>query len=157
MPIVLYRIDDRLVHGQVVIGWGKPLNVGFIVLLDDTVYASDWERDLYRMGTPPEIELRFADLAEAIRQHPAWRAEPENGLILTADIPTMAAFRQSAPPVERINLGGIHHKPGRTLRLPYVYLSDEEFRTLETLQQAGTLVTAQDLPTTPPVPLETLR
>jgi PTS system mannose-specific IIB component/fructoselysine and glucoselysine-specific PTS system IIB component len=157
MPIVLYRVDDRLVHGQVVIGWGKPLNISFIVLLDDTVYTSDWERDLYRMGTPPDVELRFADLAEATRQHGAWRAETGNGLMLTADVATMAAFRQAAPPIERVNLGGIHHKPGRTPRLPYVYLSDEEYRTLEAMQQSGTEVTAQDLPTTPPVPLEALR
>src|SRR2546429_2671705 len=34
MSIALYRIDDRLIHGQVVVGWGKPLNVGFIVLVD---------------------------------------------------------------------------------------------------------------------------
>ena len=157
MPIVRYRVDDRLVHGQVVIGWGKPLNLGFIVLLDDAVYASEWERDLYRMGMPPDIELRFADLAEAIRQHPAWQAEPANGMVLTADVATMAAFRQASPPVGRINLGGIHHKPGRTPRLPYVYLSEEEYRTLETMQLAGTEVTAQDLPTTQPVPLEGLR
>lgn len=156
MPIVLYRVDDRLVHGQVVIGWGKPLNLGFIVLVDDAVYASEWERDLYRMGTPPDIELRFADLAEASRRHAAWCAEPANGLLLTADIATMAALRQAAPPVPKVNLGGIHHKPGRTPRLPYVYLSDEELRVLEAMQASGTIVTAQDLPTTPPVPLEAL-
>jgi PTS system mannose-specific IIB component/fructoselysine and glucoselysine-specific PTS system IIB component len=157
MPIVLYRVDDRLVHGQVVIGWGKPLNVRFIVLLDDAVYGSDWERDLYRMGMPPEIDLRFADLAEAARRHAAWRADPANGIVLTADIGTMVALQQTAPPVERVNLGGVHHKPGRTPRIPYVYLSDEEFRMLEGLQRAGTVVTARDLPTTPPVPLEALR
>lgn len=157
MPVLLYRVDDRLVHGQVVIGWGKPLNIGFIVLVDDTVYASEWERDLYRMGTPPDIDLRFADLAEATRSHGAWRAEASNGLVLTADVATMGALRASAPPIERLNLGGIHHKPGRTPRLPYVYLSDEEFRSLEGMQLTGTEVTAQDLPTTPPVPLEALR
>ena len=157
MPIVLYRVDDRLVHGQVVIGWGKPLNIRFIVLVDDTVYSSEWERDLYRMGTPPDVELRFADLAEATRSHAGWRGEEANGIVLTADVATMAAFRQAAPPLERLNLGGIHHKPGRTPRLPYVYLSDEEFRTLDGMQLTGTEVTAQDLPTTPPVPLEALR
>lgn len=157
MPILLYRVDDRLVHGQVVIGWGKPLNLGFIVLVDDTVYASEWERDLYQMGTPPDIELRFADLAEAARLHASWCAEPRNGIVLTADVATMAAFRQAAPPVARINLGGIHHKPGRTPRLPYVYLSEEEYQTLEGMQLTGTEVTAQDLPTTLPVPLEALR
>ena len=43
MPIVLCRVDDRLVHGQVVIGWGRPLDVEFIVLVDGNVAASPWE------------------------------------------------------------------------------------------------------------------
>jgi PTS system mannose-specific IIB component/fructoselysine and glucoselysine-specific PTS system IIB component len=140
-----------------VIGWGKPLNLGFIVLLDDAVYGSEWERDLYRMGMPPDIELYFADLAEATRQLDAWRADPRNGMVLTADVATMAALRHASPSVNRVNLGGIHHKPGRTPRLPYVYLSDDEFRTLEAMSAGGTNVTAQDLPTTPPVSLEALR
>ena len=65
MPIVLCRVDDRLVHGQVVIGWGRPLGVEFIVLVDEGVAASPWEQDLYRMAVPPEIEIRFATVAEA--------------------------------------------------------------------------------------------
>ena len=40
MSIVLYRVDDRLIHGQVVVGWGQPLDIGFIVLVDDEVAAS---------------------------------------------------------------------------------------------------------------------
>jgi PTS system mannose-specific IIB component/fructoselysine and glucoselysine-specific PTS system IIB component len=157
MPVVLYRVDDRLVHGQVVIGWGRPLNIGFIVLVDDMVAASDWERELYRMGVPSEVDLLFASVAEAARQAPAWRADARNGIVLTPDIPAMAAFCEAAPPVERVNLGGIHHKPGRTQRLPYVYLTDDEFHVLEALAARGTEVTAQDLPTTSPVGLEALR
>ncbi len=157
MPVVVYRVDDRLVHGQVVIGWGKPLNLGFIVLVDDSVAASDWERDLYRMGVPPEIDLIFSSVPEAIRQLPGWRSDARNGLVLTSEVSTMAALCQAAPPVEKLNLGGVHHKPGRTARLPYVYLTDDEFRTLEALQAGGTTVTAQDLPTSQPVALEQLR
>ena len=56
MTLALYRIDDRLIHGQVVVGWGQPLNVTFIILVDDEVRGSDWEQDLYRMGVPPEME-----------------------------------------------------------------------------------------------------
>jgi len=157
MPILLHRVDDRLVHGQVVIGWGKPLGIGFVVLVDDAVYASEWERDLYRMGVPPEVELIFASVAEAAQQMPAWRNDPRKGLILTADVATMAALCRNAPPIARVNLGGLHHKPGRRPRLPYVYLTDEEFTLLQDLADAGVQVTAQDLPTTQPVPLEELR
>ncbi len=57
MSIALFRIDDRLIHGQVVVGWGQPLHVGFIVLVDDAVRASPWEQDLYRMGVPSDVEV----------------------------------------------------------------------------------------------------
>lgn len=157
MSIVLYRVDDRLAHGQVVIGWGKPLNIGFIALVDDAVYGSEWERELYRMGVPSEIDLRFADVAEAARRMPEWGADPRPGILLTADIATMTAVHRAAPGATRINLGGVHHKPGRSPRLPYIYLTDEEYRMLEALEAAGCEVTAQDLPTSLPVPLAELR
>jgi len=70
MSIELYRIDDRLIHGQVVVGWGQPLHVGFIVVVDDAVRASEWEQDLYRMGVPPHIDVVFASTAEAARRLP---------------------------------------------------------------------------------------
>ena len=157
MPIVLYRVDDRLVHGQVVIGWGKQLSAAFIVLVDEAVASSEWEQDLYRMGVPPEIELHFATVADFARRAAHWRADPRTGIVITADIGTMAALCRAAPPVPQVNLGGVHHKPGRRERLPYVYLTDEEFLTLEQLAREGTEVRAQDMPGTVPVPLASLR
>ena len=65
MTLVLYRIDDRLIHGQVVVGWGQPLDLRFIVLVDDEVASSDWEQELYRMGVPPEMEVHFHSATEA--------------------------------------------------------------------------------------------
>ena len=133
MPIVLCRVDDRLIHGQVVVGWGQPLGIGFIVLVDDEVAASDWEQDLYRMGVPPEIELGFAHVAEAGRQLAArGRPMPAHGIVLTGDVATMAALcRGGAAGRRGSTSAGIHHRPGRTQRLPYVYLTEEEYRLLD--------------------------
>jgi PTS system mannose-specific IIB component/fructoselysine and glucoselysine-specific PTS system IIB component len=153
MPIVLYRVDDRLVHGQVVLGWGKPLHIGLVVLVDGEVYGSEWERDLYRMGMPPEMELRFADVTTALRDHASWEADARPVIILTGDIGTMASLRNGGLPIAKVNLGGIHHKVGRTPRLPYIYLTDDEYQALVALETAGVQVTAQDLPTTSAVPL----
>ena len=78
-------------------------------------------------------------------------------LLLTGDLETMAALHQADPlVVQRINLGGMHHRPGRRERLPYVYLTDEELRGLVALSAAGAEITAQDLPTSTPVPLRAL-
>jgi mannose/fructose/N-acetylgalactosamine-specific phosphotransferase system component IIB len=44
MAIVLFRVDDRLTHGQVVVGWGRPLGINRIVLVDEQVAGSAWEQ-----------------------------------------------------------------------------------------------------------------
>ncbi|HEX3275769.1 MAG TPA: PTS sugar transporter subunit IIB [Gemmatimonadales bacterium] len=157
MPIVLCRVDDRLVHGQVVLGWGRPLGVEFIALVDDGVAGSTWEQDLYRMAVPPEIDLGFARVTDAAPQLAGWQAGERRTMVLTGDIDTMAALHRADPAaMHRINLGGIHHRPGRRERLPYLYLTDEELRSLTELEAAGADVTAQDLPTSAAVRLRTL-
>jgi len=157
MSIVLFRIDDRLIHGQVLIGWGRPLGIDLIILVDDQVAASAWEQELYRMAVSPEIEVRFVTVAEAAAQMADWQSNGKRGLVLTGDLDTMAALRAASPDVvQRINLGGIHHRPGRRERLPFVYLTDQELRTLQALETGGAVITAQDLPTTSPVGLRSL-
>jgi len=157
MSIVLCRIDDRLIHGQVVIGWGRAMGIDLIILVDDQVAASDWEQELYRMAVTPEIEVRFVTMADAARQMSEWQSNGKRGLVLTGDLETMAALRASSPDVvQRINLGGIHHRAGRRERLPFVYLTDQELGTLQALEAGGAVITAQDLPTTAPVALRAL-
>jgi D-glucosaminate PTS system EIIB component len=157
MPILLNRVDDRLIHGQVVVGWGRPLGVELIILVDDQVAASAWEQELYRMAVPPEIELRFASTAEATGSLSAWQAAPRRSLLLTGDIATMAALHAADGSVlGAINLGGLHHRPGRRQRLPYLYLADDELASLRALEAAGARITAQDVPSAAAVPLRNL-
>jgi mannose/fructose/N-acetylgalactosamine-specific phosphotransferase system component IIB len=154
MTIALFRVDDRLIHGQVVVGWGEPLHVDFIVLVDDTVRASEWEQDLYRMGVPPHIEVVFASTAEAAERIPEWEADPRVGILLVGDIDTIATLCANNHRVKQVNIGGIHHQPGRSERLRYVYLTDAEVAKLRQLAANGIEITAQDVPTAPVVPLK---
>lgn len=153
MAIELYRIDDRLIHGQVVVGWGQPLDLRFIVLVDDEVASSDWEQELYRMGVPPEMDVHFESVESAARKIPAYRADPRPGLLLTADIGTMSRLVDAVGDIRAVNLGGIHHRSGRAQRLRYVFLSPDEEALLLRLVARGVDVTAQDVPAARPLPL----
>ena len=154
MAIELYRIDDRLIHGQVVVGWGQPLNLGFIALVDDEVAGSEWEQELYRMGVPPEMDVYFATPEDANRQLEQWNADQRPGILLTGDIDTMRRLIGLSPSIKTVNLGGIHHRAGRTLKLRYVYLAPQEEEALRALERSGVTVTAQDVPSARAVPLE---
>ena len=154
MPIELYRIDDRLIHGQVVVGWGRPLDLAFLVLVDDDVAGSEWEQELYRMGVPPEMDVYFHTVADAATAHARYRSDPRPGLLLTGDVATMRRFADAAGDVRTVNIGGIHHRPGRTQRLRYVFLTPAEEAELRELATHGVTVTAQDVPSARAVPLD---
>ena len=153
MGIHLYRIDDRLIHGQVVVGWGQPLNARFLVLVDDLVAGSDWEKELYRMAVPPEMEIHFADVETAIRDHSRYAADPQPGILITGDITSMQRLVKGVKAIGSVNLGGIHHRAGRTAKLRYIFLTPDEERQLREIEAAGVEVTAQDVPSARAVPL----
>ena len=156
MPIALYRIDDRLIHGQVVVGWGQPLELRFIVLVDDEVAASEWEQELYRMGVPPEMEVNFCDVASAGAVIARYSLDARVGILLVGDIGTMQRIVAANPAIRTVNIGGVHHSPGRTPRLRYVFLTAAEEAGLRSIAAAGVDVTAQDVPGTRPIPLDEL-
>lgn len=146
MPIDLYRIDDRLIHGQVVVGWGQPLNTEFIVLVDDDVATCDWERDLYRMGVPPEMEICFDTVESATQNHAKYAGDERRGILVTGDIATMRRLITGVPEITEVNVGGLHHRAGRSEKLRYVFLSSEEESELRALAASGVNVTARDVP-----------
>lgn len=156
MALELYRIDDRLIHGQVVVGWGQPLDLKFIVLVDDEVAGSDWEQELYRMGVPPEMDVHFDAVEEAAGRLARYQDDERRGLLLTGDIDTMSRLVETTPSIRRVNVGGIHHRPGRIQRLRYVFLTPDEERQLRALASKGLEVTAQDVPAARPIPLDEL-
>ena len=153
MPVVLYRIDDRLIHGQVVVGWGQPLNIRLLVLVDDTVAASEWEQELYRMAVPPEMEIRFDSVESAPGNHDLYATDPRKSIVVTGDIATMGTLVEKIPAIRKVNLGGMHHRSGRKQRLRYVFLSGDEETMLRKLESGGVEVTAQDVPAARPHPL----
>lgn len=155
MTLALYRIDDRLIHGQVVLGWGQPLDAAFIVLVDDAIAGSEWERELYRMAAPPGMDVFFHCAAECPAVLGRYRADPRPGILLTADVATMQAV-VAAGGVAAVNVGGIHHRADRRQRLRYVFLSPDEERGLRDIAAHGIAVTAQDVPSARPVTLDEL-
>lgn len=157
MPILLYRVDERLIHGQVVLGWGARLRPSLYLVVDDELASSEWEQELYRLALPEEVSVEFHTVAEARRLLPAWQAGEGGAVLLTRGVESMWALgRDGLLREQSINLGGLHHTPGRERVLPYLHLGPEDFRLLESLEAAGAEVSAQDLPGTPPVPLADL-
>jgi mannose/fructose/N-acetylgalactosamine-specific phosphotransferase system component IIB len=157
MPIELLRVDERLIHGQVVVGWGGPLHADRIVVVDDALAASAWEQELYCLGVPPEIEASFVDVDAAVAAWPEWRDSVARTIVLVRDLEHLERLAgQGVLAGAEVNLGGLHDAPGREKVLNYLFLSSREWEQLRNLATAGVHVSAQDLPGSRPIPFDEL-
>jgi mannose/fructose/N-acetylgalactosamine-specific phosphotransferase system component IIB len=158
MPIELLRVDERLIHGQVVVGWGGPLHADRIVVVDDALAESAWEQELHCLGVPPEIEASFSDVAHAAASWEEWRASPARTIVLVRSVEELRRLADSGVlGGAEVNLGGIHDAPEREKVLNFLFLSPAEWEALERLSDAGMRLAAQDLPGSRAVPFAELR
>ncbi len=157
MSVVLYRIDERLIHGQVVMGWGPQLEVEHYVVVDDELASSEWEQDLYRLGLPDAATADFLTVQDARARLSDLDSAPQRTVVLTRTVAAMngLAERDRLRGCE-VNLGGLHHADGRTERIPYVYLGPEEEEGLRALVAEGVEISARDLPGSRAVDLKAL-
>jgi PTS system mannose-specific IIB component/fructoselysine and glucoselysine-specific PTS system IIB component len=147
MAILLYRVDERLIHGQVVLGWGVDLRPGRYIVVDDDLSASEWEQELYRLSVPDDVEVVFADAATARSELSNWQSDPIRSVLLARDPTTMASLADGGSFVGvQINLGGIHHQPGRREVASYLFLDERDRKAVRRMADAGATVTGQDLP-----------
>jgi PTS system mannose-specific IIB component/fructoselysine and glucoselysine-specific PTS system IIB component len=152
----LVRVDDRLIHGQVVVGWGRELKPDLLVLADDDVAANDWEQDLYRMGVPEGMEVEFTSVAAAAAAVDGWANSSKRTIVLISNIDALVRLCEAAPAIRRVNLGGVHNQGGRHQCLGYLFLNDTETEQLRTLAGRGIDITAQDLPNAKPITIAEL-
>ncbi len=143
---LLVRVDDRLLHGQVVLGWGQILAPRAYLIVDDQAAADPWEREAFASAAPPGIELRVLGL-EPFARGEANDLAAEGTVVLVRGLPQLAeltarGFRSRAG----INLGGLHARAGSREILPYVHVTPEDERLLTSLLAAGVALYAQDLP-----------
>jgi len=157
MSVVLYRIDERLIHGQVVMGWGPQLEVEHYVVVDDELATSEWEQDLYRLGLPDTASADFLTVGHARARLTDLDADPRRTVVLTRTVAAMAGLAERDGLRGReVNVGGLHHAAGRTERAPYVFLGRAEEEGLQSLADEVVEISARDLPGSRAVDLKAL-
>lgn len=149
--IALVRVDNRLLHGQILETWIPKLGIGEVVIADDEAAGSALARAAMTLCVPPELPVRIVALREA-----PWKALAEGKrpvLVLLRDVRALAVARGAGLSPElspRVNLGNVHFAPGRRPVTPSVFLSDAELATLRALSAAGFEIEARSIPSEPP-------
>ncbi len=149
MPVKLARIDDRLIHGQVVLGWVPMVKPDRIVVACDRVAANEWERRFYAACVPPEIRTSFFSVAETAVQVAVEPYQNEQLLVLLESAEDAWKLVERGVVLKEVNVGGLHFREGSIELLPFVFVTPDERAYLRELVKRGVTLSAQDVPSNP--------
>lgn len=155
MSWLLHRVDDRLIHGQVVLAWGEQLHPKRIWVADDACAANEWESELL-VSSAPGFDVRVVTVDEAARCHGDEDVAPGGAFLLVRDLPTAARLVEAGATMRSLNVGGLHYAPGKDKINEYVYLDDADRAAAKALIARGITLDVQDVPATRAQPLAAL-
>ncbi len=145
--IALVRVDNRLVHGQVLVTWVPHLKAARIVVADDEAAKNALARAALTLALPPELEASIEPLAAV--DWGALAASPRPVMVVVrdvADLERALAGGLSPALAGRLNLGNVHYAEGRRQVTASVFLSGDELEALRRLGAAGFSVEARAVP-----------
>ena len=155
MSWLLHRVDDRLIHGQVVVAWGQRLRPQRIWVVDDAVAASEWERELLESSAPDAV-VRVVTVMDAAGQWEQERDAEGGAFLLVRDLATALRLVEAGASIATLNLGGLHYAPGKDKINEYIYLSDTDRAAARALLGLNVALHVQDVPAARAVPLDEL-
>ena len=144
--IVLVRVDEKLIHGQVVVGWGSALELTDFVVVDDAIAADDWERELVLAGVPDGKRGAVHTVSEAAEEWPAWADDVERRVVLVEGVQTLVLLADAGIALDEVNVGGLRKRPGRREFLQFVQLDEEEYAAALGLCERGVRLEGRDMP-----------
>ena len=153
--IALVRVDNRLLHGQILETWIPRLRIEEVVVADDEAAGSELARAAMTLCVPPDLPIRVLPVKDV-----PWAELGASGrrvLVLVRDVAALGAARIGGlvPALVRtVNLGNVHFGPGRRPVSPSVFLAAAELEALRELARAGFELEARAIPSEPPAGLD---
>lgn len=132
--IVMTRIDDRLMHGQIVVSWIPYLRADEVIIIDDEYASDDFMKLLIENASPENVRVHIFKLAEAT-QYLNDNDEGSRILVLIKNIEYVIKLLEQNIQLNKVNVGNLGSCTGRKKYYNSVYLSNDEFNILKEAQK----------------------
>lgn len=157
MNIVATRVDERLIHGQVMASWSKRLQLARIVVVDNQIAKDDFMKTVLSMSAPAGMQIDILSVKGAANTVKS-DADSANTMLLfkriSAALELARELQGSSSKMAELNLGNLGSVPGRVQVTKNIFLLEEERTQIRELQDLGVNVFLQMLYTDPKVPVD---
>lgn len=153
--IVNFRIDDRLVHGQVALAWSKALGTQGIVVANDGAATNEIQKMSLKMAAPTGQKLIIQTVNDAITLLKNPKANNMKLFVIVSRVIDALVICRACPEIKEVNCAGVGRLDlvDKSLKKEViksaVYLVDDEVSALKQLIELGVYVYSQQLPELP--------
>lgn len=148
MQVTVMRIDDRLIHGQIVTRWIDYAGAGRILVVDDQAARDKVQQMLLKLAVPSGVKLEILSKEEGIKRMDEDETA-EKVLLLMRNPYEANLFLEMGFQIERINVGNISNsksETGRKKMLDYIYLEQRDAQALRAMAEKGVELDVRAVP-----------
>lgn len=155
MPIALVRIDDRLIHGQVVESWIPLVKADAVCVVSNVAAADETEKALMALAIPEGVRLEILSVSDAVRLL-CTETSSRRILVLAPSPKEVLALLEGGVQFTQVNVGGLHYSVGRVQLGKVIYLSDEDRNALRKISIRGVTLEGRGVPSDEPMDMAPL-
>ncbi len=143
MPIIFARVDDRLIHGQIVQAWLPELNIDEVVIPCSQEQEKHMNKKLLRLSLPFEYDLSVLETENCV----AYMANSGKRIFLLMEsLQDFQRLVEDGLQIKSLNIGGMHFKEGAQKLAEHVFLDEQDKNTLKILTDLGIEVETRAVP-----------
>lgn len=146
MPnIILTRIDNRLIHGQVATQWTNVIGANLILVANDEVSTNKMRQGLMDMAAPNGVDTRYFSIAKTIEV--IHKAADRQKIFIVCETPTdVLKLVEGGVPIKKVNIGNMHMAEGKRQVATVVCVDDKDVEAFKKLQNLGVELEIRKVP-----------
>lgn len=146
MPVTHVRMDNRLIHGQILVSWNAALNINHLIVTNDKVASDPMQVTLLKAVTPIGAKVSILTIDDCVEYCLSSDAEDENIFIITKFPEDGLALIEKGLSMDILNLGNQAYVRGAKKLSNSVYLTEEGVKALKKIHEKGIKITCRMLP-----------
>ena len=148
------RVDDRLIHGQVVVGWVRYYRVDQIIVVDDQIAKDSLRKDLLKMAAPNSgLDILILPIQDTVRVISDGIFEGKKTILLFDSPRKVLELVKCGGKISLLNIGNMRFSDGKRHLFESVFVSEEDIKSFSELHNLGVKLEYQAAPNDPKIDL----
>lgn len=146
MEFALVRVDNRLVHGQILEAWLPYIKANFIIVADDEVASDLFRETVIKMAVPREIEVLVSAVEEFSQTYVSLNSSKRKAIVLFSSIESALRSHRTGFRFQKLNIGNVYSENYKMRCAASILLSEKDLSDIQSLTEMGVAVECRCVP-----------